>query len=250
MYTLRTKFKNEILAEFLPPARQTKTQKVIIICFGAPSLPDPQERIEFFSKKGFWTFAIRYRGSWESSGKFLAKSPEQDVLDVIEELPKGFSEAWGNKKFKLKPDKVFVIGSSFGGTAAVLSSLSGKVDKAVAVSPMMDWKNPGPEEPYPKMIRFFKEGFGEGYRLAPNAWQKLQSGKFYNPINHVDKINSEKLLIIHAKDDQTCPYKITKLFADQSGSKLITLNNGGHLSSSILMKPRFQKIFKQFISNK
>ncbi len=247
MHTFRTRFKNEIVAEFLPPARATKKQRVIILADGAPSTPNDKQKIEFFSKKGFWAFHFRYRGSWESDGKFLKLSPEQDIIDILDGLPKGFREVWGNKRFKVKPDQTIVVASSFGGTAGVLASIDPRINKVVAVSPMLDWTRPGPDEPYPKMIRFFSEGFGGAYRLAPRAWQKLQSGKFFNPINHTAEIEGSKLLIIHAKDDRTCPFPITKQFAEKTNAKLVTLSKGDHMSSSIIMKPRFFKMFQSFI---
>lgn len=237
MHTLRTKFKNEILTEFLPPKRKQKTNKVILFCSGAPSSPGRKQLLEFWSNKGYWVFLIRYRGSWESSGKFLALSPEQDVLDVIEEIPKGFAEAWDQQKFKFNPDQIIVMGGSFGGPAAILSSLSSKVDKAIAVSPVIDWRKMGPDEPYPKMIRFFEEAFGQGYRFVSNGWDKLKSGKFYNPINDVNKIDPKKLIIFHAKDDRTCLYRLTHKFCSDSKVKLYTFAKGGHLGLDILMKP-------------
>jgi hypothetical protein len=35
----RTRFKQEIVAEFLPPARLSRPQRVIILCDGMPSIP-------------------------------------------------------------------------------------------------------------------------------------------------------------------------------------------------------------------
>src|SRR5438552_17733165 len=35
----RTRFKKEIVAEFLPPARAPKKQRVILLCDGMPSMP-------------------------------------------------------------------------------------------------------------------------------------------------------------------------------------------------------------------
>lgn len=249
MYTFRTRFAKEIVAEFLPPARAAKKQRVILLCDGAPSIPNKKEMLRFFSQKGFWTFHIRYRGSWESDGKFLARSPHLDLLDVIRQLPRGFTEYWNNQRFKVAPDEIYVIGASFGGATAVISSLDKRINKVVAVSPLLDWQKPGPNEPYPKMIRFFKQAFGNSYRLHPQAWDRLKSGKFFNPVNHVNEIDGHKVLLIHAKDDRTCPYPITKKFAIQTGSKLVTLPRGDHLSSLIMLKPRFYKLFLKFIAS-
>ena len=80
MPMFRTRFKREILTEFLPPARATKKQRVIVLCDGMPSIPRKQSLSEFLAAKGYWVFYPRYRGSWESGGEFLARSPHEDIL--------------------------------------------------------------------------------------------------------------------------------------------------------------------------
>src|SRR5215469_5396754 len=122
-WAFRTRFKKEIVAEFLPPARPRKKQKVIILCDGMPGIPRKQALMEFLAGKGYWVFYPRYRGAWESGGKFLEKSPHHDILDVIGELPKGFQEVAFGRQFSVAAREVFVIGGSFGGATAILCSL-------------------------------------------------------------------------------------------------------------------------------
>jgi hypothetical protein len=62
----RTRFKQQIVAEFLPSLRPRKTQKVIVLCDGMPSIPRKQPLMEFRAGKGFWVVYPRYRGAWES----------------------------------------------------------------------------------------------------------------------------------------------------------------------------------------
>jgi len=119
----RTQFKNEIVTEFLPPSRTQKKQKLIILCDGMPSIPRKQSLSEFLSARGFWVIYPRYRGAWESGGKFLAKSPHEDILDILDEFPTELEEIAFGQRFRLAPDQVFVIGGSFGGAAAILPSL-------------------------------------------------------------------------------------------------------------------------------
>ena len=80
----RTRFKKEIVAEFLPPARARKLDKVIILCDGMPSIPRKQVLVEFLAGKGYWVFYPRWRGAWESGGQFLERSPHEDILDVVD----------------------------------------------------------------------------------------------------------------------------------------------------------------------
>src|SRR5215472_15260983 len=110
----RTCFKGEIMAEFLPPSRPGKKQKLIVLCDGMPSIPRKQPLSEFLASKGFWVIYPRYRGAWESGGEFLAKSPHEDILDILDELPKQLEEIAFGQLFRLAPRQVFVIGGSFG----------------------------------------------------------------------------------------------------------------------------------------
>lgn len=254
MYTLRTRFARDIVTEFLPPSRATKKTRVIIFADGMPTVPSKKHLLEFFSKKGFWVFHPRYRGTWESDGKLFARSPHEDILDVIAGIHKSFSSLWDfdlkdKKEFKLQPDKIILIGSSFGGPAQILASQDKRVSKAIVFSPVIDWTKPGADEPIAELAKFTERAFGQGYRVAKNGWQKIISGKFYNPAMHTSKIDGKKLLMVHAKDDTVCRYSETKKFATATKAKLITLSKGGHLSSSLLLTPRFYKVFKEFIKS-
>src|SRR5215469_15789128 len=136
---LRTRFENEIVAEFLPSPRPAKKQRLIVLCDGMPSIPSKQPLAEFLSAKGFWVIYPRYRGAWESSGEFLANSPHQDILDILDALPTELEEIAFGRRFRLEPHQVFVIGGSFGGTAAILVSLDPRVKRVVANCPVVDW---------------------------------------------------------------------------------------------------------------
>jgi esterase/lipase len=248
----RTRFKNEIVAEFLPPAGLGGEQRVIILCDGMPSVPRKQPLAEFLSQEGYWVFYPRYRGAWESGGVFLEKSPHEDILDVIEELPKGVKESAFGQKFSLSPDKVFVIGGSFGGPAAILCSLDRRVTRVIANCPVVDWsilcKSEKVETSNKNYAAYIREAFGHGYRLSDRNWNKLHSGRFYNPIRHVDEIDPSKIMMFHAKDDPSVPWRSVERFARQTGVNLKLLARGGHLSTDVIVRkywPRISRFFEQ-----
>jgi pimeloyl-ACP methyl ester carboxylesterase len=236
----RTRFKGEIVAEFLPPTRSGKKQKVIILCDGMPSIPSKQPLVEFLSKKGYWVFYPRWRGAWESGGQFLQKSPEVDILDVISELSKGVQETAFGQRFTLSPDEVFVIGGSFGGAAAILASLDKRIKKVVANCPVVDWgildEEREKETSNPSYPAYIREAFGQGYRLSDKNWNKLRSGVFFNPTHHVEKLEGSKIMMFHANDDPYIPWKTVDRFAKQVGAQLTLLSRGGHLSTSNIVQ--------------
>ena len=234
------------MAEFLPPARLSK--RVIILARGMPGVPKANETMEFWSKKGFWVFFPRYRGTWESGGEFLRKSPHEDIFDVIDEIPKGFVDLWSGKKLKVNFQQLFILGGSFGGPAAILCSRDPHVTKAVAFAPVIDWGAPSKDEPMDKLGAFLPLGFGNGYRFSKKNWNRLSRNEFYSPVKEVDTIDGSKLLLFHAKDDGSVPYSRTKKFAEKTGAKLITLRSGGHFGVSKSIEPKIYKYIKKFLS--
>jgi pimeloyl-ACP methyl ester carboxylesterase len=249
----RTRFKNEIVAEFLPPARNGRKQKVIILCDGMPSIPKKQPLVEFLSAKGFWVFYPRWRGAWESDGQFLEKSPHEDILDIVDELPRGITESAFGKRFKLSPDEIFVIGGSFGGTAALMASLDERIKKVVANCPVVDWSilkaEQKKETSNPSYAAYIREAFGNGYRLSERNWNKLRKGTFYNPVCHIKEFAPSKILMFHAKDDPYVPWRTVERFARQTGAKLKLLSRGGHLSTQTTV-PRYWPEIKKFLDTR
>jgi hypothetical protein len=98
-HMFRTRFRQQIVAEFLPPPRPRKAQRLIILCDGMPSIPRKQPLSGFLAAQGFWIIYPRYRGAWESGGQFLEKSPHEDILDIIHDLPKGMDEIASGRRF-------------------------------------------------------------------------------------------------------------------------------------------------------
>ena len=246
----RTRFKREIVAEFLPPARSIKRQQAIILCDGMPSMPRKQPLVEYLSRKGYWVFYPRWRGAWESGGQFLARSPHQDILDIVSELPKGFRELAFGRKFRCSPEKIFVIGGSFGGAAAILSSLDPRITKVIANCPVVDWsilrKEQKKETSNPSYAAYIRAAFGNGYRLSARNWNKLRGGIFYNPEYHLKDLTPCKVLMFHAKDDPYIPWKLVDSFARRASIKLNLLPSGGHLrTESVVQKywPQIKRFF-------
>lgn len=248
----RTRFKKEIVAEFLPPARPRKKQRVILLCDGMPSMPRKQPLVEFLSQKGYWVFYPRWRGAWESGGQFLRLPPQQDLSDILDELPKGVRELAFGRRFPLKPAEIFVIGGSFGGAAALLASLDPRVNKVIANCPVVDWgiltQEQNKETSNPSYAAYIREAFGNGYRLTGRNWNKLRSGVFYNPAHHIRQLTPGKILIFHAQDDPYIPWRSVRDFAAAAGIKLRLLARGGHLRTELVVRSHWRLIERFFRS--
>jgi dipeptidyl aminopeptidase/acylaminoacyl peptidase len=248
----RTRFKDEIVAEFMPPLRPRKNQRLIILCDGMPSIPRKQSLAEFLAGKGFWVIYPRYRGAWESGGEFMAKSPDQDIVDILDELPTELKEIAFGQRFRLAPDRVFVIGGSFGGAAAILLSLDPRIKRVVANCPVVDWsildKAEKAETSKSNYADYIRQSFGNGYRLSDANWGKLRGGTFYNPWHHRNEIDGSKVLMFHAKDDPNVPYQRTREFAKLTRAGWKSIERGGHISTDSVVRRYWVQIKKFFES--
>ncbi|MGA2980508.1 MAG: prolyl oligopeptidase family serine peptidase [Terriglobales bacterium] len=217
-----------------------------------PSIPRKQPLAEFLSGKGYWVFYPRYRGAWESGGEFLERSPHFDILDVISGLTKEFRELAFGRRFRISVDELFVIGGSFGGAAAILSSLDPRVKKVVANCPVVDWgilpREQKKETSNPSYAAYIREAFGNGYRLSDRNWNKLRSGRSYSPLYHAREVTASKVMMFHAQDDPVIPYQSVRKFARLTGVRLKLLRRGGHLSTDLIVRKYWTAIREFFES--
>lgn len=245
----RTRIGKDIFAEFATPfsANRVRDGKIAVLCGGAPSMPGKSALIDFLARKGFYVVAPRYRGSWESSGKFLLKEPTEDIREVIDSLKKPLISLYEGKAYAFpKKPKVYIFASSFGGPAGFLLSKDKRVVKVVSLSPVCDWRARSEVEPLEHMDRFVKEVYGEGYRLAPGAWRKLEKGNFYNPMTSLSKVDGEKSLIFHARNDDVVPFNSVFDFAYATGATLKASAKGGHMGLSEVMNPETWREMARF----
>lgn len=238
----------DILAEFWGPVKPSG--KVIILCDGCPSVPSKARTAEALAKKGYWVFHMRYRGSWESKGLFLKYPPSEDVQIVAQGIREGFTNIYDGMKYLLDVRECIVIGASFGGTAAVIASTYPEIDKAIALAPVIDWKAETKSEPFHHFVNLLAHGFGSAYRPTKDAYNKLQSGLFYQPMIGAARMDPSKLLIVQARDDKVIPLAPLRLFAKNSKVKPVFIAEGGHYSASSILSKDVWTYAKAFLGKK
>lgn len=246
----RTRFGEDIVAEFLPPERDSN--KVAILSSGAPGYPGgKRELMQKLSKQHFWSIVPRYRGTWESSGTFLEHEPSEDILLIMNQVSEGFFDLWSGAKHKVHEPAFYLFGGSFGGPATILNSADERVKKAIAISPVVDWREQQHTvEPLDLMSEYVPQAYGVAYRAEPTIWQKLADGNFYNPATAKEKVDGEKLLIIHAEDDKVVHPWPAETFAKEIGAKFVQLKSGGHMGVSSANDPIIWKHIEKFLKGK
>lgn len=246
----RTRFGREIVAEVALPERQTG--RVIVLVQGFPSSPSKRAVLDFLTGEGYAVVFPRYRGTWESDGYFLDRTPTEDIREVIETLVRekkfwcSFSQVW----IPLQVKNFYVIGSSFGGPAAAWMSTLPLVKKVALLSPVMDWYAEGEAESFADFVRFAQDGFGMATRLKSSRdWQKLRMDKtFYTFPDTLTIAERKKIFLIHCMDDTVVP--IAPALEAVNKKKIVAhyfKPHGGHLGVSHLTKlfywHKIQKFF-------
>lgn len=216
-----------------------------------PSVPDQEDMMKLYSAHGYWVFFPRYKGTWESPGTFLEKSPVEDIQDVITGLSSSIQSIWDKRSFLIPgtPD-ITVIGSSFGGAVAILVSSDSRVQNVIALSPVVDWGAQEETEDLDSLLNIVQEGFGCAYRVNEENWSRMQSGDLLNPVSHTSAVEEEQVLIFYSENDSVVSSSSIKRFVSAVGCRSVSFDDKGHLGGSSLVDPDIMSEIQAFIENR
>lgn len=223
-------------------------QKIIILLPGLPGFPNKQDFLKQLTKQGYITIYPRYRGTFESSGNFLSRSPAYDILELISLLKnkKEFIELYGKSKILVNYKEIIVLGSSFGGSISLhLSMLTKDVKKYIVIAPVLDFKRHNSMSKEQDLIafgRFLIEAFPFVYRFKKKNYKKLIENKIIPSIFDNSPKLSGEIIVLHGDKDETVNIKNSKKLARLNKKiKFEVLDNMGHISFSDI---GFEKMLK------
>ena len=246
----RTRFKQDIIAEFVDPSRPQKKQKLIMLCDGMPSMPSKQPLAEFLATKGFWVIYPRYHGAWESGGEFLEVSAR--------------TSSTSSTNYPLNLRKLLSVGASSWRRMKSLPSGEGSAERRQFFCLWIDeshewwqivrlwigafWIRLRKRKPQRRTAEYIREAFGNGYRLSDANWDKLRGGAFYNPWHHRTEIDASKVLMFHTKDDPNMLTSGPSNLRRSQASSSRRLPRGGHISTDYITRKYWPQIKRFFDS--
>lgn len=242
-------FAGDILCEVGIPDRRRRD--VIIILPGLPSIPKAQSLCKRLVAEGFIVVAPRYRGTWESNGKFLERSPVEDVHDVVNMVRKGrFAELSAGATVTFSPRRILVWGSSFGGYVGIAAMKANKaLAKGVFFAPLVSVVRLGehpPEEKPREHLAFLARAWPNVYRLRSGT-RFIDDSLVGDGCAEMGRLRGKRLLIYHAVDDDVVSVHQSRSFVEEAGrsgvdAELVRLRSGGH---AIALSPaRFRRILR------
>ncbi|MEM4259325.1 MAG: hypothetical protein QXS38_01000 [Candidatus Pacearchaeota archaeon] len=195
---------------------QDRLADAIILLPNFPSGNDFSELIAFFFEKGYHVFVPRYRGSYQSAGKFLSKNPVDDLIGVLNALDEGeIKSLWDGKKQSFRINKKILVSSGFGGAIALgLAAKSGLASHLILQAPIWDFKmhnSNGDEQDIEKMSEFVRNAYKNCYRYSfKNFRRKMSKFEELNPAYYLPRVNELPILVMHDPNDKIVNLRHTK----------------------------------------
>jgi len=219
----------------LPAGRPAKNLPLVILPHGGPyDVRDDgtyDVEVQFFANRGYAVLQPQYRGSGGYGKAFYEKGEGQWGRAMQDDLDDGMD--WLAKEGTIDPKRVCLVGSSYGGYAALWGAVRNpeRYRCAASFAGISDLK---------RQLKYQIE-FKVSKRYRKD-WRKTVQGDetfdltTVSPLFAIDKLKVP-LLIVHGDDDQRVPYKQSKLYADalaKAGKayEFITLKGEGHGFSS------------------
>ena len=243
-------FAKEIFFEY---KTRKEPSKAIIILPGFPSSNKEDEIINTLFEKGYNVFFMRYKGSFQSEGKFLEKDPTKDIKEFVNYLETGKTKnLWDETESLFKNTEYIILTGSFSGAIA-LGVNEDKIKKIILCSPVWDYtehNKDGDEQEFTHLTRFVKKGWNNLYKYTFKDIQE-QMKKFENCKwkNYKEQLKNKQILILHDPKDDTTSIKHTKKHLEEVPSIKLIEHELGHGTRIKIIRKYLESIL-EFIEKK
>ena len=228
----------------LPADRKAEKLPTVIIPHGGPYFRD-QGRFDywaqFLASLGYAVLQPNYRGSTGYGDDYLAKGFKQWGLAMQDDLDDGL--AWMIKQGYTDPDRVCMLGGSYGGYAALVASFrsADKYQCAISFAGVTD-------------LDALVENWWSAYRAYSSA-RTVQSGELRDQSSPLDRAGDidVPVLIIHGDVDDRVPINhsrelVAVLEKRKSPHTYIELPNGDHYLSLQSHRKTFLQAVQKFLA--
>ncbi|MEM4270740.1 MAG: prolyl oligopeptidase family serine peptidase [Candidatus Pacearchaeota archaeon] len=226
-----------------------KAADAIIILPGFPSGNDFKDLIKFFFNQGYHVFVPRYRGTYQSTGKFLSKNPVDDMIMFVKHLGGGSAKSlWDGKKKTFNINRKILVGLGFGGTIALaVAAKYPGFSHLIAVAPIWDFtkhNKDGDEEDLKKITEFVKRAYQNCYRYEFNdIIKKLKKFEEIKPEFYMQHLNLP-VLILHDPNDKFVAFRNSKEMTSRLSKGTLIEHYLGHKLSADVVNALWKDIDK------
>ncbi len=215
----------------LPPGRAAKNLPLVIMPHGGPydvrDEGDFDTEVQFLANRGYAVLQPEFRGSGGYGKAFSEKGEGQWGRAMQDDLDDGMD--WLAKQGTIDPKRTCLVGSSYGGYAALWGAVRNpeRYRCAASFAGISDLK---------RQLKF-QIDFKVSKRHRKD-WQKTVKGDdtfdltTVSPLYTIDRLKTP-VLLVHGDEDQRVPFKQSKLYADAlkaagKPNEFVVLKGEGH----------------------
>jgi dipeptidyl aminopeptidase/acylaminoacyl peptidase len=195
-----------------PKGRAQNSLPLVILPHGGPydvrDTPGFNPEVQMLANRGYVVLQPNFRGSGGYGKEFYTKGEGQWGRAMQDDLDDGMD--WLVKTGKVDPKRVCIVGSSYGGYAALWGATRNPERYRCAAS----WagiSDLGRQLKYQLNFAISRR-YRKDWRQTVLGQDKFDA-KTVSPLFAVDRL-SVPLLIAHGEDDQTVPFKQSQLYVD------------------------------------
>lgn len=173
----------------------------IISLIGGPTLREKwgyNPEAQFFAALGYAFLEVNYRGCDGYGQRYLGRKLSHPVGRIASDANAGAQ--WAIQQGWADPDRMAVMGSSFGGYGAMITAIQypDTFQAVVAASGVYDWLEMGEyDDSYDHVGAF---------RHTRDIKQREDFYREHSPVFHADKIKAD-VLLFHGRDDRRVPLR-------------------------------------------
>jgi len=204
-----------LLGTLYTPPKDGKRPAALVL-HGLPGLEKNYDIAMALRDLGCFALIFHYRGCWGSKGRYAFSGFPDDVRSVLTVLL---------QRPDVDPERVWVVGHSMGGFAAITSTaLDQRIKAAVSIAAPGDFKTlPPPDETRLASVVKFLNGIT--VKGAVSQWRVL--GERLNPVDFVGKIAPRPILIIQGDQDAVVPaVQAQKIYSHANQPKELCMIKG------------------------
>jgi pimeloyl-ACP methyl ester carboxylesterase len=229
----------DIFFEFM---LQKKSADAIIILPGLPSSNSSDEILRFFYSKGYHVFSPKYKGTYQSNGKFLKTNIVEDLSAFLDALNTCSAKSlWDGKRLNFRIKEKILLGGSFSGAIACgLAAKRKELSRIILFAPIWNFVKHnefGDEQDLLFVTGLIRRMYKHLYRFDfKNIQKQLSNVKEIDPSNYLKSLD-QPILIFHDPNDKTVSirhtYQMLKLL---KRGQLVAVGYGHALRVKALQK--------------
>lgn len=244
----KNRFRNGKIIVDMYRDKDYRPRRHIITLYGLLSSPlgPYNNSTNILIQNGFTVWCPHYEGTHASDGVCKFDNAVGSVIKAIELIEKHKAVSlFSNRVTTWDKNKLVVVGSSFGGSVALVAAAkSSKITDVVSLAGPTDYRDhKGLFSYYPRWLK----GWKNAWRTNKTSWQKFAKGDIdLNATDYADILSDKNVVLSHDKGDKQVDFNQSKMLYDaiKNGSgkhKFLVFNEGIHFSTDDFGNKRILK---------